>query len=290
MHDARSPSRAQAYLLAALGPPEFPMAYGIFRQVEKPTYDGLLMAQDRRRDRQERAGRTVAAVERRNDVARGLTARDRAEVVGVVRSTRSRGLDDAKSPMPVGPPTICRLQDRPRSDPPPRSPALAGGRRTVPASEWSVVLLAAMAGDCRAARAGRAGVDGGRRALAPRDPSGSRLALGGRRRSGRRQRDLPGHGPHGFAPTSDALRWRVQGLWLQIMLDLAVLTVVVHYLGSLETYAPFMYLFHIVLACIFFPRRAEPAGDAVGHGDVPGLHSPGKHGGDAAALGAGELR
>ena len=45
-----------------------------------------------------------------------------------------------------------------------------------------------------------------------------------------------------------------QGMWLQIMLDLAVLTVVVHYLGSLETYAPFMYLFHIVLACIFFPR------------------------------------
>ena len=44
-----------------------------------------------------------------------------------------------------------------------------------------------------------------------------------------------------------------RGLWLQILLDLAVLTVVVHYLGSLETYAPFMYLFHIVLACIFFP-------------------------------------
>jgi two-component system, OmpR family, phosphate regulon sensor histidine kinase PhoR len=42
-------------------------------------------------------------------------------------------------------------------------------------------------------------------------------------------------------------------LWLQIMLDLAVLTAVVHHLGSLETYAPFMYLFHIVLACIFFP-------------------------------------
>jgi two-component system, OmpR family, phosphate regulon sensor histidine kinase PhoR len=43
------------------------------------------------------------------------------------------------------------------------------------------------------------------------------------------------------------------GLWLQILLDLAMLTVVVHYLGSLETYAPFMYLFHIVLACIFLP-------------------------------------
>jgi signal transduction histidine kinase len=45
----------------------------------------------------------------------------------------------------------------------------------------------------------------------------------------------------------------LQGLWLQILLDLAMLTVVVHYLGSLETFAPFMYLFHIVLACIFFP-------------------------------------
>jgi two-component system, OmpR family, phosphate regulon sensor histidine kinase PhoR len=44
-----------------------------------------------------------------------------------------------------------------------------------------------------------------------------------------------------------------RGLWLQIVLDLAVLTVVVHYLGSLETFAPFMYLFHIVLACIFLP-------------------------------------
>lgn len=41
-------------------------------------------------------------------------------------------------------------------------------------------------------------------------------------------------------------------LWLQILFDLAVLTVVVHGMGSLESYAPFMYLFHIVLACIFF--------------------------------------
>jgi 2-oxoglutarate ferredoxin oxidoreductase subunit beta len=45
VHDARSPSRAQAYLLAELGPPDFPMPYGIFRQVERPTYDGLLGAQ-----------------------------------------------------------------------------------------------------------------------------------------------------------------------------------------------------------------------------------------------------
>ena len=47
--------------------------------------------------------------------------------------------------------------------------------------------------------------------------------------------------------------WAMRILWLQILLDLAVLTVVVHYVGSLETYAPFMYLFHIVLACIFLP-------------------------------------
>ena len=33
------------------------MPSGIFRQVEKPTYDGLLMGADRRRDRQERPGR-----------------------------------------------------------------------------------------------------------------------------------------------------------------------------------------------------------------------------------------
>ena len=43
-------------------------------------------------------------------------------------------------------------------------------------------------------------------------------------------------------------------LWAQIILDLLILTAVVHYLGSLETYAAFAYLFHIVLACIFFSR------------------------------------
>ena len=43
-------------------------------------------------------------------------------------------------------------------------------------------------------------------------------------------------------------------LWAQIIVDLLVLTVVVHYMGSLETYVGFAYLFHIVLACIFFPR------------------------------------
>ena len=50
-----------------------------------------------------------------------------------------------------------------------------------------------------------------------------------------------------------------RNLWAQIVVDLSVLTVVVHYVGSLETYAAFAYLFHIVLACIFFPRRWSSA-------------------------------
>ncbi len=46
-------------------------------------------------------------------------------------------------------------------------------------------------------------------------------------------------------------------LWSQIVLDLVILTAVVHYSGSLETYVAFAYLFHIVLACIFFsPPRS----------------------------------
>jgi signal transduction histidine kinase len=43
-------------------------------------------------------------------------------------------------------------------------------------------------------------------------------------------------------------------LWSQIVLDLLLVTVTVHYIGCLETYVPFLYLFHIVLACIFFSR------------------------------------
>ena len=50
------------------------------------------------------------------------------------------------------------------------------------------------------------------------------------------------------APAAAAHR----GLWLQILVDLAVLTAVVHFLGSVETVAPLMVLFHIVLVCIFF--------------------------------------
>ncbi len=55
------------------------------------------------------------------------------------------------------------------------------------------------------------------------------------------------------AGSANAVAIRVN-LGMQIVIDLIVLTVVIHFLGSLETYAMFMYLFHIILACIFFPR------------------------------------
>ncbi|HTX55233.1 MAG TPA: HAMP domain-containing sensor histidine kinase [Candidatus Baltobacteraceae bacterium] len=48
-------------------------------------------------------------------------------------------------------------------------------------------------------------------------------------------------------------------LRLQIAVDLVLLTVAVHFVGSLHTFAPFTYLFHIVLACIFFSRRESLA-------------------------------
>ena len=44
-------------------------------------------------------------------------------------------------------------------------------------------------------------------------------------------------------------------LWGQILLDLVVLTAVVHFLGSVETFVPFAYLFHVALAAMFFSRR-----------------------------------
>ena len=55
-------------------------------------------------------------------------------------------------------------------------------------------------------------------------------------------------------------------LWVQIAVDLVVLTVVVHYVGSLETYVAFAYLFHIVLASIFFPRSQSFAITAIACG------------------------
>jgi 2-oxoglutarate ferredoxin oxidoreductase subunit beta len=45
VHDATNPSRVAAHLLAGFRPPEMPMAFGVFRDVEKPTYDDLMLRQ-----------------------------------------------------------------------------------------------------------------------------------------------------------------------------------------------------------------------------------------------------
>ena len=54
-----------------------------------------------------------------------------------------------------------------------------------------------------------------------------------------------------ICPRSHARR----NLWSQIVLDLVILTIVVHFVGSCSTHIAFAYLFHIVLACVFLPRR-----------------------------------
>lgn len=53
---------------------------------------------------------------------------------------------------------------------------------------------------------------------------------------------------------SGASRGVKLNLWSQIIFDLVALTAVVHFIGSADTYILFTYLFHIVLACIFFSR------------------------------------
>ena len=45
IHDVQATSPALAALLAVLEPPDFPMALGIFRDIERPTYDTLLLSQ-----------------------------------------------------------------------------------------------------------------------------------------------------------------------------------------------------------------------------------------------------
>jgi 2-oxoglutarate ferredoxin oxidoreductase subunit beta len=47
VHNAQSTSPALAALLAELEPPHFPTALGVFRQVQQPTYDELLLGQIR---------------------------------------------------------------------------------------------------------------------------------------------------------------------------------------------------------------------------------------------------
>ncbi len=47
----------------------------------------------------------------------------------------------------------------------------------------------------------------------------------------------------------------VSQIWVQIGLDLFVLTAAVYYIGSTVTLISVAYVLHIVLACIFFPRK-----------------------------------
>ena len=47
----------------------------------------------------------------------------------------------------------------------------------------------------------------------------------------------------------------LSNLWSQITSDLIILTVVIYFVGGLETNIAFAYLFHIVLSCVFFSRR-----------------------------------
>lgn len=46
-------------------------------------------------------------------------------------------------------------------------------------------------------------------------------------------------------------------VWLQIGVDLIFVTILVHLVGSVDSFIPFAYLFHIVLACIFFTRKGS---------------------------------
>jgi len=48
-----------------------------------------------------------------------------------------------------------------------------------------------------------------------------------------------------------------QNIWIQITADLLIVTVLVHLVGSTDTFIAFTYLFHIALACIFFPPRGS---------------------------------
>jgi signal transduction histidine kinase len=57
-----------------------------------------------------------------------------------------------------------------------------------------------------------------------------------------------------FSLKSVASNKLLKNMWTQILLDLLILTMVVHYVGSINTVIAFSFLFHIVLSCIFFTR------------------------------------
>ena len=84
VHDTGNPSRVPAYLLASFNPPEMPMAFGIFRQVQKPTYNDLMIAANQRSAGRARPRRPAATAAQRHD----LDGRLRAGWVGIVSGSR----------------------------------------------------------------------------------------------------------------------------------------------------------------------------------------------------------
>ena len=47
VHDEKATEPTLAYLLSRMGPPDFPTPVGVFRAIDKPVYDQLLMEQVR---------------------------------------------------------------------------------------------------------------------------------------------------------------------------------------------------------------------------------------------------
>jgi 2-oxoglutarate ferredoxin oxidoreductase subunit beta len=45
VHDEQAPEPTLAYLLSRMGPPDFPTPIGVFRAIDKPIYDRMLMEQ-----------------------------------------------------------------------------------------------------------------------------------------------------------------------------------------------------------------------------------------------------
>ena len=60
LHDEHAPSAAYAFTLANLARPEFPLPIGVFRAVERPTYESLLQAQVDQAVRQRGPGNLAA--------------------------------------------------------------------------------------------------------------------------------------------------------------------------------------------------------------------------------------
>jgi 2-oxoglutarate ferredoxin oxidoreductase subunit beta len=55
VHDEQAAEPTLAYLLSRMGPPEFPTPVGVFRAVDKPIYDDLLMGQVQTAQKQKKA-------------------------------------------------------------------------------------------------------------------------------------------------------------------------------------------------------------------------------------------